>query len=1041
MKRKYHKLLGFCLAVLLCLDSFGINAVAAQDFVMQNEAVDLYDQICGTADGGDGIGFPDVSDGSSDGADPITEGVTDGNVSSGDLNLNAATKLIGSGTYYGMDWTVDENGLLTIGGIYDKTKEGLSWHGYAEDITAAKVTATGVESTREWFYNLKALKTVDLTGFNSGRVTDAGSMFYGCVSLNKINFGAFKTYNITDMSYMFYQCKNLTNINLSSFDTSKVTKMRYMFADCSGLTKIDLSTFDTRKVTDMTGMFHNCSGATAILVGSFDTGNVTDMSYMFADCISLKSLNVGSFETDRVANFSSMFQNCCQLTKLNLSNFETYRAEHMSAMFSDCRMLKRLDLSSFNTTSVTSMSHMFSNCRALTEIVLGSFRTYRVTDMDGMFYRCYALEKLDLSDFNMTRVVSADAMLGWCGSLKQIDCPTDLKVNVDLPYEMRNAAGERYESLPAGRSASITLENIIFDIAYIEDQVYTGKAIKPEVVVAKGEEILTPGVDYVLSYQNNKKVASADAKNAPTVTVKGKGRYSGSISRTFSIVPQEISEETISLGNLVHAANGKVQKRRPSVTVDGRKLVYKKDFLLIYPVDSETAYKNPGKYPVTICGIGNYSGEYTAELILLDKNQIKAGELTVGKIANYTYTRGAVYKPNPKITYKGKVLKLNEDYALSYENNDRVGKATLIITGLENEEGQYVYGTITKQFTIKGTPLKKASVKYDTTATYTGYRIYPEVNLTVNDVVLREGRDYTLEYVNNLNVGKAQIILTGCGEYTGVMKKNFTIQPDAGVGDMLDIQMADEDGCVEYAKDGAEPKVVVMYKNQTLQEGTDYKLQYRNNKKVAASDSRKAPTIIVKGIGNYRFSRTVQFTILSKSFHDTDMTFTVADKVRTDADWRSKPVVKDHTGKTLTLNKDYRIIGYTIGGVAYNKNHIPKDATLGIVTVRGMGGYNGEVNIMYRITEKSIKSVSVTAKDLEYNGELVEYTPDLINFGALTLIDKTTKEELVYGQDYKIAGYKRNNKKGSATVIIKGLGDYGGTRNVTFRIVSQRIDQ
>ena len=60
------------------------------------------------------------------------------------------------------------------------------------------------------------------------------------------------------MSGMFASCSSLSPLDLSGWDTSKVTDMSGMFAGCSSLTTLDLSAWDTSKVTDMSGMFSGC---------------------------------------------------------------------------------------------------------------------------------------------------------------------------------------------------------------------------------------------------------------------------------------------------------------------------------------------------------------------------------------------------------------------------------------------------------------------------------------------------------------------------------------------------------------------------------------------------------------------------------------------------------------------------------------------------------------------------------------------------------------------------------------------------------------
>lgn len=56
------------------------------------------------------------------------------------------------------------------------------------------------------------------------------------------------------MAQMFRGCEAVKTINVSSFDTSDVTDMSYMFYDCQALETIDLSTFDTSGVTTMENM-------------------------------------------------------------------------------------------------------------------------------------------------------------------------------------------------------------------------------------------------------------------------------------------------------------------------------------------------------------------------------------------------------------------------------------------------------------------------------------------------------------------------------------------------------------------------------------------------------------------------------------------------------------------------------------------------------------------------------------------------------------------------------------------------------------------
>ena len=69
----------------------------------------------------------------------------------------------------------------------------------------------------------------------------------------------------------------------------------------------------------------------------------------------------------------------------------------------------------------------------------------------------------------------------------------------------------------------------------VKDQSYTGKAVKPDVKIKDGNYTLKKGVDYTLSYKNNKKAGTA------TVTIKGKGIYTGTRTLKFKIVKKPLS--------------------------------------------------------------------------------------------------------------------------------------------------------------------------------------------------------------------------------------------------------------------------------------------------------------------------------------------------------------------------------------------------------------------------------------------------------------------------------------------------------------------
>lgn len=93
---------------------------------------------------------------------------------------------------------------------------------------------------------------------------------------------------------------------------------------------------------------------------------------------------------------------------------------------------------------------------------------------------------------------------------------------------------------------------------------------------------------------------------------------------------------------------------------------------------------------------------------------------------------------------------------------------------------------------------------------------------------------------------------------------------------------------------------------------------------------------------------------------------------------------------------------------------------------------DGTLTGTYRITAKSITGASVTVKPQIYTGYEVKPGKDQI-----TKI-KVGKEYLEEG-DYEIIGYTNNIKKGTAKMTLRGVGDYGGTKTVTFKIVPRNV--
>lgn len=83
---------------------------------------------------------------------------------------------------------------------------------------------------------------------------------------------------------------------------------------------------------------------------------------------------------------------------------------------------------------------------------------------------------------------------------------------------------------------------------------YSGKALKPKVTVRLGGKTLKAGTDYTVSYKANKNVGRA------TITVTGKGAYSGKVTKAFKIVPKKTGVAKLVKGKKSFTVKWKKQK-------------------------------------------------------------------------------------------------------------------------------------------------------------------------------------------------------------------------------------------------------------------------------------------------------------------------------------------------------------------------------------------------------------------------------------------------------------------------------------------------
>ncbi len=177
----------------------------------------------------------------------------------------------------------------------------------------------------------------------------------------------------------------------------------------------------------------------------------------------------------------------------------------------------------------------------------------------------------------------------------------------------------------ATKSFTITKKSIasLKPAAAAEKYAYTGKAITPDVKLKNGSTTLKKGTDYTLTYKANKAIGKA------TITVTGKGNYTGTAKCTFQIVPKKVT------GVKVKATSATAAKL--SWTKTGNAKGYR---LYVYNTSTK-------KYQKITTISSNATVSYTLK-------GLKAGGTYKYKVRAYKKVNGVVYwgTPSAAVTLK-----------------------------------------------------------------------------------------------------------------------------------------------------------------------------------------------------------------------------------------------------------------------------------------------------------------------------------------------------------------------------------------------------
>lgn len=476
------------------------------------------------------------------------------------------------------------------------------------------------------------------------------------------------------------------------------------------------------------------------------------------------------------------------------------------------------------------------------------------------------------------------------------------------------------------------------------------------------------------------------------------------------------------------------------------------------------------------------------------KVQKAVSKLTLEKIKDQLYTGSPIDVNSLVIVKDGKdILNNGTDYYVSHSDNiTDIGVVSVTIKG----NGTKYFGTKTVTFKITGTPLSKAKINgFVSQYSYTGgaitqenldiiyqadkkspivtlvYKTKTEYNGLSNDEE-KKNCNCIVEYQNNTNAGTATMVLTGVNGYTGTVKKTFKINPyDISKLSAGDITLEGGDtrslkyGSTKvypYEKSGVKPKPVVKFEGAQLREGVDYTVAYQNNTAVNMHEgaANKLPTVKITGKGNFKGTNSSACYAIKKAMlHDPELgiVVTAPDKIYANkaGNWKTTVTVTDRSGKKLAPKTDYNAaieyyyesipdeavvydgsskernkpIAYRSNGDEVENGDIVPAGTVIRVVVWGSGGnYDKDSSALgyYRVAANDINKCKASVQTYTYTGRAIEPGMDAIK---LTMGTNSLTED-----DFEIVGYKNNITKGTATVTVRGKGNYGGTKNISFKI-------
>lgn len=639
----------------------------------------------------------------------------------------------------------------------------------------------------------------------------------------------------------------------------------------------------------------------------------------------------------------------------------------------------KIKSASVNISGVTSVSGLFRFCGNLKTINFKNSDFSQVTDMSEMFEGCSGLETINLSQFNTSTVVNMSHMFDGCSNLKSLNLSKFNTSNaVDISGMFAGCSSLKKLNLSSFSTSKITDMSWLF---YECSELQEVNLKSFNTLKVTNMSSMFDGCESLKSIDLSKFVISSKCK----------------VDYLF--------EGCGNLTNIKTIPNLKVTIKLPdSISVTGNPNL--QAGLVDWVDSSGNKYKTlPKNKKGSITLIRKKKGAYCT--IIFDPNGGKVSE----KSRNISV--GDTYGTLPTASRVGYNF---AGWYTAKKGGKKVDSKTKV-----NQKGRL---TVYAHWTLK-TSVKKADIKIKS-CTYNGKKQEPSVNVKIGNKTLKENKDFTVKYSNNINAGtRAVVTITGKGLYRDSIIKKFKINP-LRIDKKVYVKLTKD----LYTWDGKEKKPgVAVYVGRTLPGSTvvtlqnkkDYTYKYKNNKEPGTA------TVVVAGKGNYTGTKTVAYKINKRkqptSVNPTSLKKTYADIRKTYAITVSG---KKESAKMTCTSNNKKVVD-----IDKNNKIVLKGCGKAIVSVKFSETKH------YKAAEEKITVVVLKKQDIQTqfkNGTKVGYTVNPVSLGANA--KGKLSYELTEDSDPQIASIDQNGnlilknakKLGTVTIRIRAgeTADYAG---------------